>query len=83
MSVPIANDLQSYMLARDGLIVEDRALRRDTGLVQNATEEERRAEQIIREIRSEEAQTIWSVEHEGITNIFPGMEFLSGRSICS
>lgn len=79
MSKPDFHDLQSYLSTRERLITEDRALRHDNGLLKSASEEELKAEQIIRSIRSEEAQSVWSKEHEGVPNTFPGMEFLSGE----
>lgn len=72
-------ETDAFLSARENLIAEDRALRLDNALLKNATEEEVRAEQIIREIRAEEARNVWSMEHEDVPNTFPGMAFLSGE----
>lgn len=74
MSTPLAN----YQEARAALIQEDRCLRRDT-LVQHS-DAEMKADQIIRDIRTSEASTIWMQQHESILHPFPGMEFLTGMS---
>lgn len=73
------SDYDEYLAARTKLIAEERSIRCDTTYLKNASKEELQAEQIIREIRAEEAESIWSVDHEGITNTFPGMQFLSGE----
>lgn len=73
-------DHRSYLAARSNLVAEDRALRRDTARVKMSTEIELKADEIVREIRKHEAESIWAVEHEGVPNTFPGMEFLSGAS---
>lgn len=71
-------DSKSYLDARRKLIAEDRSLRRDCALLQSASEDELRAEELIKNIKAAEDKSIWSVEHEGVTNTFAGMEFLSG-----
>lgn len=73
-------DLESYLTSRNALISEDRSLRRDLSLLQTATEDELKADELIRAIRAEEDKTIWSVEHEDVANTFAGMEFLSGTN---
>ena len=75
------DDHDAYLVARTRLITSERSLRCDTAYLRNASKDELHAEGIIRTIRAEEAQSIWSVEHEGIPNTFPGMEFLSGMYI--
>ncbi|KAI5124292.1 hypothetical protein M0805_008900 [Coniferiporia weirii] len=72
---------ESYLSARASLIAEDLSLRHDSSLVKTASADELKAEEIIKAIKTEEAKTIWSVEHEGVTNIFPGMEFLSAKHL--
>ena len=74
MSTPLA----TYQEERAALIWEDRCLRRDT-LVKHS-DAEVKADQIIRDIRTAEASTIWMQEHESILHPFPGMEFLTGPS---
>lgn len=73
-------DADSYLKTRRELIAEDHSLRLDKSVLQNATLDELRAEEVIRKLRNIEDKSIWSVEHEGITNTFAGMEFLSGSS---
>jgi len=73
MSTP---ELVAYQEARVALIHEDRCLRRDTQM--KHSDAEVKADQIIREIRSMEASTIWMQDHDSIPHPFPGMEFLTG-----
>jgi hypothetical protein len=73
-----ALDLTAYQEARAALIHEDRYLRRDMHI--KHSDAEKKADQIIRDIRTEEASTIWMQEHESILHPFPGMEFLTGAS---
>ncbi|KAL0946743.1 hypothetical protein HGRIS_012921 [Hohenbuehelia grisea] len=73
-------ELDKYHAEREALIAEDRALRRDH--TRHApSDAEARADQVIRNIRAEEAATIWKAEYPDILHPFPGMEFLNGRSI--
>ena len=69
---------KSYLEAREKLIAEDRSLRHDCALLQKASEDELRAEELVKNIKAAEDKSIWSIEHEGVTNTFAGMEFLSG-----
>ncbi|KIJ35772.1 hypothetical protein M422DRAFT_34557 [Sphaerobolus stellatus SS14] len=73
--------LDAYWASRASLIAEERSLRRDTAYIANLTESEKKAEEIIRKIRAREAKTVWSVEHEEIPALFPGMEFLTARKL--
>ncbi|KAL5511778.1 hypothetical protein ACEPAH_4996 [Sanghuangporus vaninii] len=75
------SDHDAYLAARAKLIAEERSLRCDATHLQNASKEELQAEQIIRVLRTEEAESIWSVEHEDVTNTFPGMQFLSAKKL--
>lgn len=68
-----------YCAERNALILEDRSLRRDLRLIETATEDELKADELIRSIRAEEDKTVWSVEHEDVANTFAGMQFLSGK----
>lgn len=69
---------ESYWAARTHLIDDERSLRRDRARLRSASEHERRADEIVRAIKQEEADSIWSIEHENVPNTFPGMAFLSG-----
>ncbi|TDL25020.1 adenosine deaminase-related growth [Rickenella mellea] len=73
--------MDKYLSARSALITEERKSRRDTIRIANASEEELQAEQIVRNLRKSETASIWSTEHEGIGNVFPGMEFLTARAV--
>ena len=79
LPTPLPTNVSDYAAAREALIESERSLRQDYALIKNATEDELLADKFIREIRSEEAETIWSVEHLGVPNVFPGMAFLSGE----
>ena len=68
-----------YMSSRAQLLTEERSRRRDFNYKANHSPAERQAEAVIRRIRREEADTIWSAKHEDIPHVFPGMEFLTGR----
>ena len=70
--------VEDYLKTREHFITEERSLRRDRIRLENVTADERRADEIIRAIKAEEEKTVWSVEHEGVPNTFPGMAFLSG-----
>ncbi|KIY73210.1 Metallo-dependent hydrolase [Cylindrobasidium torrendii FP15055 ss-10] len=76
-----ANELAAYEQQREALIAKDRALRLDNKYAGQVTELEKNADNIVRAIRTEEASTIWSAEHPEIAHPFPGMEFLTGKSI--
>lgn len=71
--------LDAYMLSRTDLIAEERSRRRDSTYMTNFSTVEKQADVVIRQIRKEEANTIWSDNHEDIPHVFPGMEFLTGR----
>ncbi|KAF8891209.1 hypothetical protein BD779DRAFT_1670856 [Infundibulicybe gibba] len=73
--------LLEYQSLRSNLIQEDRSLRREFSRIRSRTELEVHADAIIRKIRAEEASSIWTVESESVQHPFPGMEFLTGRSI--
>lgn len=69
---------EAYINARTALIQKDRALRRDRSQDISLTEMDKKAEEIIRHVRAQEAKAIWDVEHDEIPHVFPGMEFLTG-----
>ena len=76
-----------YLSKRDQLILEDRALRPDHTTSHVLTPDERRADEIIRNIRAEEADTVWSLDRKschlhGSQQMFPGMEFLTCELPC-
>ncbi|KAF8891211.1 hypothetical protein BD779DRAFT_1513855 [Infundibulicybe gibba] len=73
--------LLEYQSLRSNLIQEDRSLRREFSRIRSRTELEVHADAIVRKIRAEEANSIWTVESESVQHPFPGMEFLTGRSI--
>lgn len=71
-------DKNDYLRQRDELIDEDRRLRRDCSVLQTRSALEKEADEIVRRVRMEEAQTVWKEEHPDILHPFPGMEFLTG-----
>ncbi|KAF9227808.1 Metallo-dependent hydrolase [Gyrodon lividus] len=71
--------LADYRAEREVLVRADRALRADHTRLN--TELERQADQIVRCIRAGEAESVWGVEHDDVPHPFPGMEFLTGKSI--
>ena len=60
---------------------QDRALRVDASKLDNLSSTEAEAERIVRIMRAEEAVSVWGVKHEGIEHPFPGMEFLTSKSV--
>ena len=74
-------DLTTYLADRDTLIKQDRALRVDANKLENLSATEAAAEEIVRALRAEEAVSVWAAEHEDIEHPFPGMEFLTSRSV--
>lgn len=76
MSSPPA--LDDYLRDRINVINEDRALRTDCDITKRFSSAELQADQVVRAIRIQEAETIWGVEHDDVPHPFPGMEFLTG-----
>ena len=72
------------MERRADLIRADRTQRVDAKLRASSNDAELKADQLVRDIRAEEAQTVWGTEKQEMYNIpknshiFPGMEFLIG-----
>ncbi|KAI6045539.1 Metallo-dependent hydrolase [Pisolithus marmoratus] len=73
--------LEEHTKKRVALIEADRALRVDYARVSLPLEDH--ADKIVRRVRTEEATTVWGVEHEGVPHPFPGMEFLKAKAIIS
>ncbi|KAI6028501.1 Metallo-dependent hydrolase [Pisolithus orientalis] len=73
--------LEEHTQKRAALINADRALRVDHARLPHSME--LCADKITRRIRTEEATTVWGVEHENVPHPFPGMEFLTGKAIIS
>jgi adenosine deaminase CECR1 len=69
---------EAYMSSRADLLAKERSRRRDFAYKANLSSAEEQADVVIRQIRQEEADTIWSANHEDIPHVFPGMEFLTG-----
>jgi adenosine deaminase CECR1 len=73
----------TYFEERDKLIGTDRALRRDSSYIQSRSALEKEADEIVRRIRADEAESIWKEDHPDVLHPFPGMEFLTGQySLC-
>lgn len=81
--------MASYWTQREQLILEDRALRVDAVRVQNLSDVEKKADQVVRTIRACEATSVWGAGAKSILdyspgdsspNLFPGMAFLTGVS---
>ena len=70
------SELVTYQRERAALIVEDRSLRRDR--LVRPSPLELQADQAVRNIRAEEASSIWQQGNDSIPHPFPGMEFLTG-----
>ena len=74
-------DLSAYLTDRDKLIRQDRGLRVDAAKLDDLSATEAKAEEIVRALRAEEAVSVWGAEHQDIEHPFPGMEFLTSRSV--
>ncbi|KAJ7510093.1 hypothetical protein B0H11DRAFT_2152419 [Mycena galericulata] len=72
-------DFAQYKEQRAALIDLDRSLRADH--LRKVSAAEVKADKIIRDLRSAEAVSVWGADHDGVPHPFPGMEFLTGRSI--
>ncbi|RPD64538.1 Metallo-dependent hydrolase [Lentinus tigrinus ALCF2SS1-7] len=71
-----------YIRERERLIAEDRSRRVDALALAQATDAEKRADEIVRRIRSEENETVWGPDAPpipGSMHVFPGMGFLTAR----
>ncbi len=78
--VSIPMDKDDYLEQRSRLISEDRGRRRDLLTLETRTMLEKEADEIVRRIRAEEAESIWKEELTDAPHPFPGMEFLTGLS---
>ena len=74
-------DPSAYLADRDKLIKRDRGLRVDAVKLDDLSATEAKAEEIVRALRAEEAVSVWGAEHQDIEHPFPGMEFLTSRSV--
>lgn len=82
-SFTLPHDAASYEAQRAALIAKDRSLRLDhqrkfTNAIGGKTDALSKADTIIRRIRKEEAESVWTNVPDGAAQIFPGMEFLTG-----
>ncbi|KAI0672700.1 Metallo-dependent hydrolase [Trametes maxima] len=76
--------MEDYLSRRRDLIAQDRSLRADHFACRTASEDERKADEILRRLRASETQSIWSAQNpvkhtHGSQQLFPGMEFLTAR----
>ncbi|OJA17830.1 hypothetical protein AZE42_03322 [Rhizopogon vesiculosus] len=72
--------LADYLQRREKLIAEDRALRVDR-IRANHTAAELKADEVVRNIRTREAVSVWGVEGGDVPHPYPGMEFLNAKDI--
>ncbi|XP_006457910.1 hypothetical protein AGABI2DRAFT_114933 [Agaricus bisporus var. bisporus H97] len=79
--VLVPGSKNEYFEERDKLIGMDRALRRDSSYIQSRSVLEKEADEILRRIRAEEAESIWKEDHLDVPHPFPGMEFLTGKKV--
>ncbi|KAI0332618.1 Metallo-dependent hydrolase [Cubamyces sp. BRFM 1775] len=76
--------MEEYLKQREELIAQDRALRPDYASATPLSLDEQKADEILRNIRTAEAETVWNGKpHDkciyGPQQMFPGMEFLTAR----
>ncbi|KAK0503573.1 hypothetical protein EDD18DRAFT_636779 [Armillaria luteobubalina] len=77
----LATELADYEAKRKELISKDRSLRLDVLAQDQLSALEIEADGLMRSIRAAEAESVWSADYPSIPHPFPGMEFLTGRSI--
>ncbi|KAK0483972.1 hypothetical protein IW261DRAFT_1675753, partial [Armillaria novae-zelandiae] len=77
----LATELADYEAKRKELITKDRSLRLDVLDEDKLSALEIEADGLMRSIRAAEAESVWSADYPSIPHPFPGMEFLTGRSI--
>ncbi|KAH7337218.1 Metallo-dependent hydrolase [Rhizoctonia solani] len=66
------SSINEYLERRTDLIAEERAIRFDAGVIQNATSKELKAIEIVDALRRREQESVWSADR----NKEPGMPFL-------
>lgn len=76
--------MEDYLRQRQELILKDRALRHDYAPNKEPSLDEVKADKLLRNIRTTEAEIVWDpnrkVDHpHGSQQMFPGMEFLTGE----
>lgn len=69
--------VEKHKESRANLITSERALRFDAAAIASASENEKRAAEIVRRLKTREAQEIWNANEEQL--MYPGMEFLSAK----
>ena len=73
--------LEKYNQDRAALIASERALRFDAVAIASASANETRAAEIVRKLKTREAEEIWNAESEQL--MYPGMEFLFAKDTIS
>lgn len=71
--------LQDYLAERDVFIQQDRSLRRENSRLATLSAKEKKADEIIRNIRAIEEVKVWKQDYPDVPHPFPGMEFLTGE----
>lgn len=78
---PKFDSFDSYLSAREELIEEERSLRRDHQSIRIISEAERAADQRLRVLRTQEAESLWKSHKDPngrLAEMYPGMGFLTG-----
>ncbi|CCM02237.1 uncharacterized protein FIBRA_04318 [Fibroporia radiculosa] len=82
--------MEAYFASRNDLILQDRSSRLDAYQLKQVSDVEKEADDIVRTIRTVEANSVWGVNKTTIfdyspddnsPNVFPGMAFLTARDI--
>ncbi|KIJ25243.1 hypothetical protein M422DRAFT_62279 [Sphaerobolus stellatus SS14] len=71
---------EDYLKLRQTIIQKDRLLRRENYPRTPLTPKESQAESFLRQLRAQEAVRFWKEGKDGV-HLFPGMEFLTAKSI--
>jgi adenosine deaminase CECR1 len=74
----MSTELEKYHKAREALIQDDLALRRENSAPVPFSDDSAKADAVLRRIRQEEADAVWAKDYASIPHPFPGMEFLTG-----
>lgn len=75
----MATEIDVYKKAREALIRDDLALRRENSSPVPFNDDSAKADAILKRIRQEEADAVWAKDYTLIPHPFPGMEFLTGK----
>lgn len=75
------DSFDSYLGARQKLIDDEQSVRRDHQSIRPISDAERKADELLRTLRSSEANDLWKPQKDPggkLSEMYPGMGFLNG-----